>query len=243
MSSSTVNIEAADGGHLPAYLAMPSRRAAPALVVLQEIFGVNANVKSIVDAYADKGFITIAPDMFWRQSPGIQLNPASEQDRATATGLMKSLDVTLAVKDAIAAMAYVRKRSEANGKVGAVGFCLGGKLAYLLAARSNVDAAVSYYGTGIQSALEEAPNIRAHLLLHIAAEDHLCPPEAQAQIARALAPLADRVRIETYTGVGHAFARRGGTGFNEAMATRANSSTLAFLNSHLDAATKDGSNA
>jgi carboxymethylenebutenolidase len=230
MASTDVYVQSADGGRFAAYLAMPPAvTRTPGVVVLQEIFGVNANIRAIVDAFAAAGFIAIAPDVFWRQQAGVNLDPGRAEDRERAMGLMKGLDERLAIEDAAAAMAYVRGLPQSNGRVGAVGYCLGGKLAYLMAARTNVDAAVSYYGVQIQASLDEAARVRAPLLLHVAAEDTLCPPETQAAIAAAMAPLHDRVSIRTYPGVGHAFARRGGASFDEAAAAQADSATLGFL--------------
>lgn len=235
MTSSTITVDLGSGSAMPAYLAPAAgdtRRGG--VVVLQEIFGVNANMRAVADDFAARGYDAIVPDLFWRQEPGVQLNPASEEDRARATELMKGLDQGLAVEDALAAARHLRTLEGATGKVGAVGYCLGGKLAYLLAARPGIDGAVSYYGVAIQGALELAGALKAPLLLHIAAEDHLCPPEAQAAIHETLGSRGD-VTIMDYPGVGHAFARRGGGTYNEAAATRADGATEAFLTKALAA--------
>jgi carboxymethylenebutenolidase len=221
-----VSLRAADGGSFSGYLAVPARHPAPGVVVLQEIFGVNAFVRQVVEEYAARGFIALAPDIFWRQQPGVQL---TEADREQAQQYLKNLDERLAVEDAVAAMSYLRALPHCTGKVGAVGYCLGGKLAYLMATRSNVNAAVSYYGVGIQNHLSEAPNIRCPLLLHIGGADPLCPPEAQAKIITSLQPRAERVTIATYEGAGHAFARRGGAPYMREPAERADATTEEFL--------------
>src|SRR5262249_48652963 len=160
-----------------------------------------------------RGFVVICPDLFWRQQPGIQLTDKTQEEWNRAFQLYQGLDEAKAVEDAAAAMAYLRQHPACTGKVGAVGFCLGGKLAYLIAVRFNPDAAVGYYGVGIESALNEAANLHCPLMLHIASEDKFCPPAAQAQIHAALDanPL---VTIHDYTGRDHAFARIGGEHFD-----------------------------
>jgi len=221
---------AAEGGKtFNAYLAVPTGPTAKAVVLLQEIFGVNANIRGIADEYAAKGYLAIAPDLFWRQRSDVQLDPGKAEDRDTAMKLMGGLDQTLAVEDALLAAAHVRSRPGFAGKVGAVGYCLGGKLAYLLATRSGIAAAVSYYGVGIQGALDQASHLQSRILLHVGVKDPLCPPEAQAAIKQALAPLGERVKIMEYPEAGHAFARRGGSTYDATAAQRADEATYQFL--------------
>jgi carboxymethylenebutenolidase len=233
VTSSTISLAASTGGDFAAYLALPERPVAPAIVILQEIFGINANIRGVADSFAAAGYIAIAPDLFWRQEPNVELDPAKPEDRERATGLLKGLDAGLAVADALAAAAYVRKMPRASGKIGAVGYCLGGKLAYLLATHAEIDAAVSYYGVAIQAALDQVSNLKASLLLHIAGDDHLCPPEAQAEIHKAMAGQASKVTVIDYPDAGHAFARRGGASHNAAAAAKADRATLDFLASEL----------
>lgn len=177
MVSCDIQITLASGGVLPAYFA-PAKGTdrAAGIVLLQEIFGINANMREITEEYAAHGFNAIAPDLFWRQEPGVRLDPGRAADRERATAFMKGMDQALAVDDALAAAMHLLLWPNATSKVGAVGYCLGGELAYLLSARQGIDAAVSYYGVGIQAALDKADAIRCPLLLHIAEEDHLCPP-------------------------------------------------------------------
>lgn len=231
MTSRTLQITATDGGTFDAWLAVPDPLppTAGVVVVLQEIFGVNANIRAIADDLAAAGHVAVAPDLFWRQEAGVALDPSLPEDRDRATGLMKGLDVDSAVRDAASALDQARAVTGATGPSAAVGYCLGGKIAFLLAARTPLDAAVSYYGVGVQGVLAEAPSIRGLLLLHIAGDDHLCPPEAQAAIAAGVSGLGDRVAVLTYPGVGHAFARRGGAAFDGSSAARADAATLAAL--------------
>jgi carboxymethylenebutenolidase len=233
MSGQDVSIRAASGAEFTAFLTVPAACSrlmrAPAVLVLQEIFGVNAFVRGVCDRLADAGFIAIAPDLFWRQEAGIQL---SESDLERALRLLQGLDQEEAISDCSNAVAYVRALPNCSGRVGAVGYCLGGKLAYLMAMRSKVAAAVSYYGVGIEGVLDEAKALTAPLLLHIAADDTLCPPSAQSTIHRALEDIPG-VILDTHAGVGHAFARRGGAPYVPQAAERADATTLMFLRQNL----------
>lgn len=225
-------------GHdaLRAYLVEPAKLRAPGIVLLQEIFGVNAFVRRVAQELAREGYVTIAPDLFWRQQAGVQLDSDNDADRARALALAQTLDPSLALADAALALHYLRVRPRiCNGKVGTIGFCLGGKLSYLMAARSDVDVAISYYGVAIGAALGEAPKIRAPLLLHMAGADHLCPPTDQRHIIEALAPYS-QVEVEVYDGASHGFARYGSPGFNPDATERASRATHAFLNRHLGSA-------
>ena len=233
MTSSRIAVDLPSGERMPAYLAIPEGgTAASGVVLLQEIFGINANMRGLADDYAARGVVAIVPDLFWRQEPGVELDPSNAADRDRATDLMKGLDQPQAVEDALAAARYLRTMEGGAAKIGAVGYCLGGKLAFLMATCPGVDAAVSYYGVAIQASLDKAKELQSPLLLHIAGEDHLCPPDAQARIKETFAPIAD-VTIMDYPGVGHAFARRGGQGYDAASAERSDNATAAFLRKHL----------
>lgn len=234
--ASYVTIESRDGGHFSAYQSLPVHPNGGALVILHEIFGVNANIRSIVDGFADIGFVAIAPDLFWRQQAGLDLDPASEEDRARALRLLEGLDEERAVEDIEVAIEHVRNLPSSTGKVGLVGYCFGGRLAFLLSTNPAVSAAVSYYGTGIHTMLGIADQFHAKLLLHIAQDDHLCPPEAQLAIGGAMARHADQAQMMLYPGVGHAFARRGGSAYDARSAARANAATVGLLRSELAAA-------
>jgi carboxymethylenebutenolidase len=233
MPGQNISLRAGSGAEFTAYLAAPDTQLqtarASAVLVLQEIFGVNAFVRGVCDRFAEAGFMAIAPDLFWRQEPGVQL---SEKQLEQALRLLQGLDQEQAIDDCSDAIGYISALPDFSGRIGVVGYCLGGKLAYLLAARSKVDAAVSYYGVGIENALGEAQSLTAPLLLHIAAEDPLCPATAQASIYAALENIAG-VRIEIHPGVGHAFARRGGATFVPEAAENADATTLAFLRQQL----------
>lgn len=205
-----VTIKSFDGGEFGAYMALPATGFGPGVVVLQEIFGVNEFLRGIADWYAAHGFVAICPDLFWRQEHGVQLTD-NDTDFQKAIQLYKGLDEAKAVEDSVAAVEFLRKHPACSGRVGAVGFCLGGKLAWLLSVRfpgGGPDCAIGYYGVGIEKTLDEASGLASPLMLHIAGKDDNCPPEAQKQIHAALDsnPL---VTIYEYPDSEHAFSRRG----------------------------------
>ena len=224
-------IKSFDGGEFDAYLATPASGYGPGIVILQEIFGVNQFVRNVADWYAAHGFVAICPDLFWRMEPGIQLTDTGD-DRSRAFQLYMDLDEAKAVDDAAATLEFLRKHPACSGSAGAVGFCLGGKLAYLLSVRFKPDCAVGYYGVAIEQALNEAANLSCPLLLHFGGSDQFCPAEAQAAIRETIGsnPL---VTIHTYTDRGHAFGRPGGEHYDEKDAELADLRSLEFVVKHL----------
>lgn len=227
-----VTIAAADGGQFSAYLARPASGKGPGVVVCQEIFGVNHVMREVCLAYAAQGYFAICPDLFWRQEPGIQITDKTDAEWARAFELYKGFKETTGVDDLKATLAYLRSHEGCTGKVGSVGFCLGGKLAYLMATRTTADCNIGYYGVGIEGALGESKNISKPLMLHIAEKDSYCPPEAQAKIKSGLGGNA-KVTIHTYAGMEHAFARVGGQHYDKASADHANKRSAEFFKSHL----------
>jgi carboxymethylenebutenolidase len=229
--SETLTITTPDGA-FSAYVARPTASSAPAVVVIQEIFGVNQVMRDICDGLAGQGFVAVCPDLFWRIEPGIDITDQSDADWKRAFELYNAFDVDNGVADIAATVAAVRDLPGVNGKVGAVGFCLGGLLAFLAAARTDVDAAVSYYGVGIEKHVAEAEKLTKPLLMHIAEEDQFVPKEAQKMI---LAALKDhpQIQIHTYPGRDHAFARVGGAHYDEADAAKAGGRSLTFFRSNL----------
>ncbi len=158
-------------GTFGAYVARPSASPAPAVVVLQEIFGVNQVMREVTDGLAAEGFLAICPDLFWRIEPGIDITDHSEAEWKRAFELFNAFDVDLGMQDVAATIDFIRADPGCNGKVGDVGFCLGGMLAYLTAARTDADASVAYYGVGIDSRLGEVEKLAHPLLMHVAEED------------------------------------------------------------------------
>ena len=220
-------IKSSDGGEFDGYLAMPASGYGPGIVVIQEIFGVNGYMRSVADWYASHGFVALCPDLFWRIEPGIELTDKGD-DWNRAIELYQAIDEDKAVEDSAAAVEFLRRSSLCNGRVGAVGFCMGGNLAYLLSARFKPDCAVGYYSVSIEKSLDEAENLSGPLLLHIAKNDKFCPPEAQAQIHAALDP-NPLVTIYDYEGMDHAFGRPGGEHYDAAAAELANLRSLEFF--------------
>jgi carboxymethylenebutenolidase len=231
MAGTYIDLKADDGGSFRGYLCVPSGGRGPGLVVEQEIFGINENVRTVCEEYAKQGFVTLAPDLFWRIEPNVDLD-YSEQGWARAFDFYKKFDADAGMKDVAATIHALRARPECSGKVGAIGYCLGGKLAYLTAARTDCDASVSYYGVGIEGALGEKGSIRKPLMLHIAELDKFVPPEAQKAVKEALKGMPN-VEVYSYPGVDHAFARHKGDHYDAAAAELANSRTLAFLKKNL----------
>ena len=224
-------IKSFDGGEFDAYLALPASGYGPGVVVLQEIFGVNDYLRSVADWYAAHGFVALVPDLFWRLERGVELTDKGE-DQMRAFDFYQRLDEAKAVEDSATAMNFLRQHSACSGRAGAVGFCLGGNLAYLLSLRFKPDCAVGYYGVSIEKSLDEANNLTTPLLLHIAGRDQNCPPEAQAKIQSVLEP-NPLVKIYVYPDAGHAFARPGGEHYDATGAELANLRSLEFLVTHL----------
>lgn len=226
-----IQIDARDG-RFSAYLAKPAKTPAPAILVIQEIFGVNTVMRDLCDGFAKQGYLAVCPDLFWRIEPGIQITDQTDAEWARAFELFQTFNQTKGVEDLILSLEHVRKLKDCSGKAGTVGYCLGGKLAYFMATRSNADCNVSYYGVGIETVLDESAAITKPLLMHIAAKDQFVPSEAQAQIREALAK-NPRVALHVYENCDHAFARVGGAHYDAAAAKLANERTGAFFKTYL----------
>lgn len=230
--SERIQIASKDGGQFSGYLARPASGTGPGVIVIQEIFGINANVRAVADGLARNGFFALAPDLFWRQEPGVDLAAQSQEDWDKAFELYRGFDVDKGIEDLISAMDHLRKLEGVTGKVGCQGYCLGGFLAYLMATRSDVDASVGYYGVGIDGKLDEAKNIKKPLLLHIAGADAFVDAKAQQAIHDALDG-HELVTIYDYPGMDHAFTRLNGEHYDKENADLANGRSLEFLRQHL----------
>jgi carboxymethylenebutenolidase len=225
MKGKFITVTARDGGIFKAYLATPESGSGPGIVLLQEIFGINQYMRDVADSYAEEGYVVLAPDLFWRQEPDVELNEA-EFEKAFA--LYGKFDVPKAVEDITATVAALRALPECKGKIGALGFCLGGKLAYLAAAHSGVDCAVSYYGVAIDEQLGLAPRIACPMVLHFAGNDKFVPAAAVEKIRAAFAG-RDGVEIYLYPGVDHGFSRHGGHAFDKPASLMAHSRSIALF--------------
>ena len=224
-----VQVQGPDGA-FKAYVARPAGPVKAAMVVIQEIFGVNAVMRKKAAWLASEGFLAIAPDLFWRIEPGIDITDQTPAEWARAMDLFKAFKADTGIGDISATIAHAREMGAA--KVGAVGYCLGGLLAYLTACRTNADASVGYYGVGIPGFLGEAANIAKPLLLHIAGKDAFVPKDAQDAMQAGLGAHA-KVTLHTYSEQDHAFTREGGKHYGADAARIADARTIAFLRAHL----------
>jgi len=228
-----ITVEGHDGA-FAAYIARPKASPAPAVVVLQELFGVNADIRKTCDELAEQGFLAVAPDLFWRQEPGVNLsNVTSDADWQHGLRLYAAYDRDAGAKDVKDTVDAVRKLPECNGKVAVLGYCLGALMVFLTAVRCHgVDAAVTYHGGDTEKYLGEVDGLRAPLLMHLAEEDEFISKAAQAQIKAALAKKPNTI-IYSYPGQNHAFSRHGGAHYNAEAAALAHERTYAFLNHQL----------
>jgi carboxymethylenebutenolidase len=229
--SEWIQIKAEDGS-FGAYVARPAAVKAPAVVVIQEIFGVNADLRATCDELATSDLVAISPDLFWRAAPRIDMNKLDEGEWKKAFELYQSFDFDRGVRDIAATIAVARALDGTSGKVGVMGFCMGGLLTFLTAARHHVDAAVEYYGGGTDQYVAEGKNLKSPLMLHLAEEDEFISKEAQAKIKSGLAQNR-LVEIQSYPGCNHAFARHKGIHYDAQAANRANSLTRAFFERNL----------
>ena len=219
-------------GTFNGYLALPASGSGPGLVVIQEIFGVNQVMRDFCDFYASHGFVAFCPDLFWRIQPGIDITDQSEDEWAQAFDLFGKFDRSRGIEDISASLTMLKSHESVSGKVGTVGYCLGGYMAYLASTRTQTDASVSYYGVSIQDSLDEAKSISTPLMLHIAEQDEFVSKEDQDQIKNGLEG-NNLVTIYSYADQDHAFARPGGAHYDHASAKLANERTIAFFNQHL----------
>jgi carboxymethylenebutenolidase len=227
MAGTTVKINAADGGAFEGYLALPDGGSGPGLILAQEIFGVNRHMREIADLYAEEGYVVIAPDLFWRLSSGVELGYEGV-DLETAFSFHERFGIDQGVNDVNDAIRVLRSRPECNGKVGVLGFDLGGRLTYLAAARLKIDAAVSYYGTELDKHLEEARCVHCPIAFHFGAADGYTPPAVWEAVRGAFAGREDAA-IHVYVGADHGFNNRERGSFDKAAATLAHSRTIGLL--------------
>ena len=227
MSGADIEITARDGGTFGGYLALPPGGAGPGLIVAQEVFGVNKSMRATADDFAEEGYVVLVPDLFWRLEPGVQLGH-SDADMAKAFSLYERFDVARGIDDIGAALAALRARPECGDKAGVIGFCLGGKLAYLTAAREAVEAAVCFYGVGIEQNLDEVGRVSCPTVMHFAGDDQFVPQAAVEHI-RAACGEREHIDIHVYPGVDHAFYNRDREAYDKPATGMAHSRTIAVL--------------
>jgi len=227
-----IAIEGRDGA-FTAYIARPKTLPAPAVVVLQELFGVNADIRKHCDELAEQGFLAVTPDLYWRQEPGVDLNVTSEADWDHGLRLYSAYDRDAGVRDIKDTIDAVRNLPECNGKVALLGYCLGALMVFMTAVRNDgIDAAVWYHGADTEKYLGEVDGLHAPLLMHLAEEDEFISKTAQAEIKAALSKKPNTA-IYSYPGQKHAFSRHSGAHYNAAAAALANGRTSEFLNQQL----------
>jgi len=220
-------------GAFAAYIARPKTVPAPAVIVLQELFGVNADIRKHCDELAEHGYLAVAPDLFWRQEPGVDLRVTSEADWQHGLRLYSAYDRDAGVRDIKDTIDAVRTLPECNSKVALLGYCLGALMVFMTAVRNDgIDAAVWYHGGDTEKYLGEVDGLHAPLLMHLAEEDEFISKAAQAEIKAALAKKPNAT-VYSYPGQSHAFSRHNGAHYNAAAAHLANGRTSEFLNGQL----------
>jgi carboxymethylenebutenolidase len=218
----TISVEATDkSGSFSAYLVEPKNKPAGAVVLIQEIFGVNQSMRESAAEVADMGFFAVVPDLFWRLEPGVDITDKSEAEWKKALDLMNKFDQQKGVDDLKATVAAARKLPGCNGRAATMGYCLGGRLAFMMAEQSDADINVSYYGVGLDALLGDLDKISAPLVVHIADQDEFFPPEGRARVVEAVKG-HPRIRAYVYPNANHAFARVGGVHWDARSAVIAN---------------------
>jgi carboxymethylenebutenolidase len=231
-------VTADDGGKFEAYCAVPEGAGPwPGVVLFQEIFGINDNMRGLAEKVAGAGYVAVVPDMFWRLEPRFERK--DESGLADGMALAQRFDWDRGRADIASTLAHLRAMPECNGRVGGVGFCFGGVLAYLFAATARPDgegpdAAVSYYGSGVHGMLNLADRIDCPVMFHYGDRDPYIPTE---QIDEVEATMAGRPKVEVHRyDAGHAFSNWDAPSmYNEAAAEEAWARTLDFFSRTLQA--------
>lgn len=226
MQSRTHTITAGNGQKFDAYVSVPDVPNGHAILVLQEIFGVTAQIREVADRYAREGYLALAPDLFWRIEPGMSLGH-SKEDMQRALAVLEQFDEGLGIEDVGSTLVHAKAQPGIGG-VAIVGMCLGGKLAYLAAARLPVDASLAFYGVGIEKALGESGNIHAPLLMFFGGKDKYATPAVRKQIEAAIGSNG-QVRVRVYENADHGFYTRG----DPKVISSAHAEAITFLQQHM----------
>lgn len=227
MNSRWIDIDTNNGNAFRGYLSLPPKGSGPGIVLIQEIWGVNSHIRAVADQYALDGYVVLAPDVFWRLKPGVDLT-YDDAGSAQAFDYMKKLDFPMAVQDLTRAVAMLRGLPEVTGGVASLGFCMGGLLSYLCAANAGVDAAVCYYGGGIDGQLDQAGKVTCPILFHFAEKDHYIGKSAVDAVKGAFGSAKNAV-IETYPDVDHGFNCWERPSYNQKASAVAHGMSLSFL--------------
>lgn len=230
MKTSWIDIKAKDGGTYGGYLALPPAGKGPGIVLFQEIFGVNRHIRAVAEQYAMDGFVVLTPDVFWRQAPRVELGYEGE-DMTRARALMGGITPAQTIDDVQTTVAALRARPEVSGKIGAVGYCMGGRLAYLAAATAGIDAASAWYGGGIQDNLDKAASVKCPMQFEYAEKDHAIPLEAVDKVKAAFA--GKRAEFHIYKDAQHGFNCWDRASYHQPSAAMAHGRTLEFFVSNL----------
>lgn len=224
MNKKEISINTDDGDFM-GYLSSPDKDG-PGVIVIQEIFGVNQWLRNICDMLASHGYHALAPDLFWRLQPGIQLDPTNESDFSKGLELYGNFNVNQSIKDIQSSINWIRNLNECTGNVGSIGYCLGGMLTYLTASRTDINASSGYYGVGIEGLLKEESNIKTPTLLHFAEQDGFVPKETAQKICDKFEK-NNNITTFIYPNCDHGFARdTDPSHYNENAANMANTRTL-----------------
>ncbi|MDD2034549.1 dienelactone hydrolase family protein [Pseudomonas sp. 39167] len=234
MKTEYVKVPMHDGGEMGAFVAYPDGQPIGSVIAIMEIWGVNDTMREHAQEFARAGYVCLVPDLFWRQEPGVELSDKNPEDVKRAFDLYYGFDYDLGVEDMEDVRAYLSESSASNGKVGAVGYCLGGKLCYLMCCRTDIDCAVAYYGTYIEHNIREAVSLHRPFMLHMAMKDRWVQKEVNDLLMRNLSP-NPLVEIHQYPDADHAFARLGGLTYSKPEADRALELSLSFFQKNLSA--------
>lgn len=228
MQSQRIMINSKDGSQFSAYLSLPPTGTGPGILLIQEIFGVNQHIRDVADQYASDGFVVLAPDIFWRQEPDVDIGYDDEGFKK-GFALMQGMDFPKAVEDLCVAAQTLKELPQVTGKVASLGYCMGGMLSYMVGTTEGaVDASVCYYGGGIHTALDRAPQANIPMLMHFAENDGFIPMQAVEQVKAAFQN-NNAVEIHTYPGVDHGFNCWGRPMYQQKAAALARGRSLAFL--------------
>ena len=218
-----------------AYVAAPEGTPRAAIIVIPEIFGINPGIRQKCDTLAAAGYLAVAPEIFWRFAAGVELDPDVPAQMEQALGYFGQYDPDQGIKDIEATIRAIRAGIDGHAPVkmvGCVGYCLGGKLAYMTATRTDIDASVGYYGVMIDQMLRESHAIARPLMLHIPTNDGFVSPEAQKAMHEGLDD-NPRVTLYDYPGLDHGFATEMGNRRDEEGSQLADSRTAAFFAENL----------
>lgn len=232
ISTRSVEVRMRDGSSMPCWLAIPDGPPAGAVIAIMEIWGVNATMRHHAQEFAEAGFVCLVPDVFFRQEPGVQLSDADPEDVRRAFELYYEFDYDQCVLDMEDTAAFLKTLPDCDGRVGAVGYCLGGKLCYLMCCRTDIDCAVAYYGTYIEHNIREVASLHRPFILHMAMKDRWVQAEVNDLLERKLSP-NPLVTIHKYPGADHAFARYGGRTYSKPESDRALALSIDFFQKHL----------